>query len=92
MQPGGLGKWANHYLQRQLLRGARAVALRMATKTDPRSRWFQAAIDRRGLNKGIVAMPNKTARIAWAMLTREEDLRPRLKRTSEIAAGAVMGA
>jgi hypothetical protein len=44
--------------------GARTVALRLATKTDPRSRWFQAVIDRRGFNKGIVAMANRTARIA----------------------------
>jgi transposase len=72
-QLGGVGRRANHYLRRQLVHGARAVALRLATKTDPRSRWFQAVIDRRGFNKGIVAMANKTARIAWAMLTREED-------------------
>jgi len=72
-QLGGVGRRANHYLRRQLVHGARAVALRLATKTDPRSRWFQAVIDRRGFNKGIVAMANKTTRIAWAMLTREED-------------------
>ncbi|MER2264625.1 IS110 family RNA-guided transposase [Methylobacterium oxalidis] len=72
-QLGGVGRRANHYLRRQLVHGARAVALRLATKTDPRSRWFQAVIDRRGFNKGIVAMANKTARIAWAMLQRQED-------------------
>jgi len=70
-QLGGVGRRANHYLRRQLIHGARAVALRLATKTDPRSRWFQAVIDRRGFNKGIVAMANKTARIAWALLRRE---------------------
>ncbi|QEL26861.1 IS110 family transposase (plasmid) [Bosea sp. F3-2] len=70
---GGVGRRANHYLRRQLVHGARAVALRLKTKTDPRSRWFQAVIDRRGFNKGIVAMANKTVRIAWAMLTRQED-------------------
>jgi transposase len=72
-QLGGVGRRANHYLRRQLVHGARAVALRLATKTDPTSRWFQAVIDRRGFNKGIVAMANKTARIAWALLRREED-------------------
>ena len=70
---GGVGRRANHYLRRQLVHGARAVALRLKTKTDPRSRWFQAVIDRRGFNKGIVAMANKTVRIAWAMLMRQED-------------------
>jgi transposase len=73
---GGIGRRANHYLRRQLVHGARAVALRLARKTDPRSRWFQAVIDRRGFNKGIVAMANKTARMAWVMLTRQEDYMP----------------
>ena len=72
----GVGRRANHYLRRQLVHGARAVALRLAAKTDPRSRWFQAVIDRRGFNKGIVAMANKTARIVWAMLVRKENYRP----------------
>lgn len=72
-QLGGVGRRANHHLRRQLVHGARAVALRLATKMDPRSRWFQAVIDRRGFNKGIVAMAHKTARIAWALLRREED-------------------
>jgi transposase len=70
---GGVGRRANHYLRRQLVHGARAVALRLKTKNDPRSRWFQAVIDRRGFNKGIVAMANKTARMAWAMLIKQED-------------------
>lgn len=33
-------------------------------------------IDRRGLDKGLVAMADKTARITWAMLIREEEHRP----------------
>jgi transposase len=54
-----VGRRANHYLRRQLVHGARAVALRLATKTDPRSRWLQAVIDRRGFNRGIVAMARR---------------------------------
>jgi transposase len=73
---GGVGRRANHYLRRQLVHRARAVALRLATKTDARSRWFQSVIDRRGFNKGIVAMANKMARIAWAMMTRKETYTP----------------
>ncbi len=64
---GGVAKRANHNLHRQLVHSARAVALRLATKADARSRWFQAAIDRRGFDKRIVAMANKMARVAWAM-------------------------
>lgn len=44
---GGVGRRANHYLRRQLVHGARAVALRLKTKNDARSLWFQAVIDRR---------------------------------------------
>lgn len=72
----GVGRRANHYLRRQLVHGARAVALRLKTKSDPRSRWSQAVIDRRGFNKGIVAMANKIARTAWAMLVRQQDYAP----------------
>jgi len=56
--------------------GARAVAFRLAAKTGARSRWFQSLIDQLGFNKGIVAMANKMARIAWAMMTRKETYTP----------------
>jgi transposase len=69
----GIVRRANHYLRRQLVHGARAVARRLKTKTDARSLWFQAVIDLRGFNKGIVAMANKTVRMAWAMLIREQN-------------------
>lgn len=69
---GGIGRRANHYLRRLLVHGARAIALRLRHKTDARSLWFQAVIDRRGFNKGVVAMANKIARMVWAVLTRKE--------------------
>ena len=65
---GGIGRRANHDLRRLLVHGARAVAYRLTAKTASRSRWLQAVIDRRGFNKRIVAMANKTARMAWALL------------------------
>jgi transposase len=48
---GGVGRRANHYLRRQLVHGARSVAIRLKTKSDVRSLWFQAVIDRRGMNR-----------------------------------------
>ena len=69
---GGIGRRANHYLRKQMLHGARAVALRLGTRNDARSNWFRALIERRGLNKAVVAFANKTARIVWAMLARNE--------------------
>jgi transposase len=69
---GGIGRRANHYLRRQMIHGARAVLSRLAGRTDRRSVWLKALIERRGFNRALVALANKTARIAWALLTRKE--------------------
>ena len=65
---GGIGKRANHYLRRMLVHGARSVLLRISSHSDKRSKWARELLVRAGHNKTIVAMANKTARIAWAML------------------------
>ncbi len=64
---------ANHYLRRQMIHGARAVMICLAKHDDRRSQWLKGLAARRGLNRAIVALANKTARIAWAVLTRKED-------------------
>ena len=70
---GGIGRRANHYLRRQMIHGARAVMFRLARHDDRRSQWLKELTARRGFNRAIVALANKTARIAWAVLTRKED-------------------
>jgi len=70
---GGIGRRANHYLRCQMIHGARAVMFRLATHDDRRSQWLKGVAARRGFNRAIVACANKTARIAWAVLTRKED-------------------
>ena len=70
---GGIGRRANHYLRRQMIHGARAVMFRLAKHDDRRSQWLKGLAARRGFNRAIVALANKTARIAWAVLTRKED-------------------
>jgi transposase len=69
---GGIGRRANHYLRRQLIHGARAVVSRLPKREDRRSIWLKALLARRGFNRTIVALANKTARIAWALLSRNE--------------------
>lgn len=69
---GGIGRRANHYLRRQMIHGARAVVSRLSKHADRRATWLQALLARRGFNRTIVALANKTARIAWAMLNRKE--------------------
>lgn len=69
---GGIGRRANHYLRRQLIHGARAVVSRLRKHDDRRSTWLKALVARRGFNRTIVALANKTARVAWVLLTRKE--------------------
>lgn len=72
---GGIGRRANHYLRRQMIHGARSVANQSRTRTGPRAEWVKAVEARRGFNRAVVALANKTARAAWAMLARGEEYR-----------------
>jgi transposase len=49
------------------------VMFRLAKHDDRRSQWLKGLAARRGFNRTIVALANKTARVAWAVLTRKED-------------------
>jgi transposase len=70
---GGIGRRANHYLRRQMVHGARSVMFRLAKRNDRRSQWLKGLAARRGFNRTVVALANKTARAAWALLTRKEN-------------------
>lgn len=71
----GIHKRGDSYVRGLLVHGARAV-LRMATnKTDAHSRWLMGLAARRHKNIATVAQANKTARIIWALLTRQETYR-----------------
>jgi transposase len=70
---GGIGKRGNHYLRRQLIHGARSVLIRVANRNDLRSKWAKDLLARAGHNKTLVALANKTARIAWAILHKGEN-------------------
>jgi transposase len=62
----------NSYLRYLLIHGARTVTTWCKNKDDKLSRWIKKLIARRGKHKAIVALANKCARIAWALLTRKE--------------------
>ena len=72
----GISKRGDRYIRSLLIHGARAVVRRVEKKTDPRSRWIQRLVVKRGKNKAAVALANKNARIIWALLSREEAYRP----------------
>src|SRR5262245_28874732 len=77
---GGITKRGNRYLRRLLINGASANLLRSkATKADP---WVIGIRRRRPPLVVAVALANKTARIAWAVMLRQREYQPRLWRLS----------
>jgi transposase len=72
---GHITKRGDTYLRTLLIHGARAALNAGVKKEDGRSRWAQALAARRNRNIATVALANKNARIAWAVLSREEDYR-----------------
>ena len=68
----GIHKRGDSYLRGLLVHGARAVQRMAINKTDDRSQWLNDLSNRRHKNIATVAQANKTARIAWAILTRGE--------------------
>lgn len=65
---GGITKRGNRYIRSLLVQGAWNV-LRYADKHDDRfAKWALALAERRGKHKAVVAIANKLARIAWAVI------------------------
>jgi transposase len=74
----GISKRGDSCLRTLLIHGARAVLARASKKEDPRSRWLRKLRERRHPNVAAVALANKNARIAWALLARGDVYDPRL--------------
>ena len=68
----GISKRGNTYLRRMFVHGARAVLLRVKYDTGGLGHWVHQLEARTARNKVIVAIANKLARIAWAVLSRRE--------------------
>lgn len=71
---GRITKRGDAYLRTLLVHGARSVLCRPGE--DPRRRWAQALVQRRGFNKAAVALAAKQARLLWALLAHPDDYRP----------------
>ena len=68
----GISKRGDRYTRTLLIHGERAALSRMIGGYTPEHRRNQWAVElaaRRGKNKASVALANKTARVAWTMLT-----------------------
>lgn len=66
----------DRYLRRLLVIGATSVIRRARTSTSVSASWINALLERRPARIVTVAMANKTARIAWAILARGRVYRP----------------
>ena len=72
----GISKRGDVYLRTLLVHGARAVVSQAKHRDDRLSRWVTGIAIRRHPNVAAVALANKTARMAWAMLRNETDYDP----------------
>jgi transposase len=72
---GQICKRGDAYLRNLLVQGARSVLQTAPAHADRLSRWALALQARRGYYRTLVAIANKNARIAWALLARNEELK-----------------
>ncbi len=72
----GISKRGDVYLRMLMIHGARSVVTRAKHKDDPLSRWVTEIAKRRHPNVAAVALANKNARMAWAMLRNKTDYDP----------------
>ena len=76
----GISKRGNKYLRKLLIHGARSVLPSPVPERDAARAWLRGLLARAHVNTAVVALANKLARIAWAVLSR----------TRTFNAGAVM--
>lgn len=76
MRLGRISKAGNRYLRRLFVLGATSLLRSLANKTTPLALWVQGLSARLSKRAVTVALANKLARIAWAIMARGEDYKP----------------
>jgi transposase len=71
----GISKRGNIYLRRMLIHGVRSVLFRVKYHTGGFGQWAHRLTQRAPRNRVVVAIANKLARIAWAVLSSGQDYR-----------------
>lgn len=78
----GISKRGDPYLRQLLIHGARAVIRYVERHDDALSRWIKRMLARKHVNVVAVALANKTARMAWAIVHGQVDSDPSLMAAS----------
>jgi len=72
---GRISRQGNRYIRRLLVIGATSMLRRAKDRSAPGGEWVNSLLERRPARLVTVAMANKTARIAWALLAHGETYR-----------------
>ena len=72
---GRVSKMGNGYLRSLIVVGATAMIRYAREKGAVSARWINALLEKKPARLVSVAVANKTARVAWALLVRKEDYR-----------------
>jgi transposase len=72
---GHVSKMGNGYLRRLLVVGATSVSRRAGTNDSRTGAWVRSLLERKPARVVTVAIANKTARTAWALLAKSETYR-----------------
>lgn len=70
----GISKRGDSYVRTLLIHGARSMILALRRKAKPDG-WLHTLVKRRNANVAAVALANKNARIAWALLAHDRKYR-----------------
>ena len=73
---GRISKAGDRYLRRLFVLGATSLLRSLENKSTRLALWVQALLARRTKRAVTVALANKLARIAWAVMTRDEAYKP----------------
>lgn len=73
---GRISKRGDGYIRRLLVHGARTVLRWRRAKPEAEAGWVEQLLERRPTNVVLVAMANKTARIAWVLLRHQRNYQP----------------
>src|SRR4029077_15951249 len=71
----GISKRGNKYLRKLLIHGARAALPTLLESPTPLGAWLRGLMTRMHKNAAVVALANKLARMAWAVLRHNETFR-----------------